>query len=97
MVSALLLTKARTWHSHNSCFVDHLHAVDEVRLLALLLGLFDELFREVNAGEAVHGAFDLSARNLLHIVEGSGEDLGALCESIENLSPFTHVLVDASS
>jgi len=61
----------------------------------LLLGLFNELLREVNAGEAVHGTFDLSARNLLHIVEGSGEDLGTFCESIENLSSFTLVLFDA--
>ena len=70
VVGAFLLSKARPRHSHDTRLVHHLHAVDEVGLLALLLCTVNELLREVHAREAIHGALDLRARHLVHIVEG---------------------------
>ncbi len=43
VVSALLLAESRTWNRHYTSLVNHLHAVDKVRLLALLFGIVQEL------------------------------------------------------
>ena len=74
VVSALLLSETRAWHRHNSSFVNHLKAVNEVRCLALLFSLVDKLLTEVDLWEAVHGAFDLRTSYLLHVVEGPSEE-----------------------
>ena len=42
MVSARSLSKATAWYCHDSCLIDHLHAVDEVRLFSLCKGAVDE-------------------------------------------------------
>lgn len=95
VVRALLLPEARAWHGHDASLVNHLHAVDEVWLLALPLGLVDKLLTEVDLREGVHGALDLCATHLLHVVERVGEELGALFQSIEHVVVLAHVLVDA--
>ena len=73
MVRSSLLSKSRAWHGHDSSLVYHLEAVDEVGLLALLFGLLDEFLGEVDLWEAIHGAFDLRASDLLHVIK-------AVCE-----------------
>ena len=72
VVCAFLLAEAATWHRHNTCLIYHLHAVNEVRLFALSLGILDKLLREMYLREPVHCSLNLSARYLLHIVEGVG-------------------------
>ena len=52
-------------------------------MFALREGLVDELLREVHSGEAVHRTFNLSARDLFHVVEGVGEELCPFFESVE--------------
>ena len=69
VVSPLLLSETRPWHCHYTCLVHHLHAVDEVRLFALLVTVVDKLLRKMDLREAVHSSFDLCARDLLHIIE----------------------------
>ncbi len=43
VVSALLLAETRTWNRHYTSLVNHLHAVDKVRLLTLLFRIVQEL------------------------------------------------------
>ena len=74
VICALLLSEAWSGHSHNTGLVNHLHAVDEVGLLALLLCTIDKLLREVHAREAIHSALNLRARHLVHIVEGFSKE-----------------------
>lgn len=69
MVGPRGLTEARAWYCHDAGFVDHLHAVDEVRFFTLLLCIVDKALREVDSREAIHGALNLGACDLLHIVE----------------------------
>ena len=95
VICALLLAKAGPWHCHNARLVNHLKAVNEVGRLSLLFRLVDELLTKVYLREAVHGAFNLRARHLLHIVEGAGEKLGALLEPVEDRIVLSRVLVDA--
>ena len=84
MISPFLLAESRSWHSHNACLVDHLEAVDEVRCLSLLLGFIDKLVREVNLREAIHGAFNFSAGDLLHVVKSASEKFSAFLKTIED-------------
>jgi len=72
VIGVFLLSEPRPWHSHNARLVHHLHAVDEVRGLSLRFGIVNELLREMNLGEAIHGSFNLCARDLLHVVESIG-------------------------
>ena len=78
VIGAFLLSESWPWHRHDARLVNHLHAVDEVRGLSLLLGIVNELLWEVDLGEAIHGSFNLCARDLLHVVERIGQQLGAL-------------------
>ena len=94
MIGALLLAEAGPWHRHNARLIDHLKAVDEVRCLSLLFGLVDELLTKVYLWEAVHGALNLRARHLLHIVESAGEKLSTLLEPVEDRIVLICVLLD---
>ena len=95
VIGVLLLAESASWHCHDTCLVDHLHAVDKVRLLALRVGIVDELLGEVDAGEAIHCTFDLSARDLLHLVKGVGQKLSSFLHSIEDVLLLAVVLFDA--
>ena len=88
------LSETRTWHCHNSSLIDHLEAVDEVRRLALLFGILNELLREMDLWEAVHGALNLRTRDLLHVIEVVSEEFGSLLESIEDVAAFGGVLFE---
>ena len=69
VVGAFFLTEPAAWYCHYTRFVYHVHAVQEVRLFALLFSLIDELLREVNSRESVHRSFDFSASDILHTVK----------------------------
>ena len=60
----------------------------------MLLGVFDELVREMNLREAIHGTFDLSTGDLLHVVKSAGEEFSAFLEAIEDLTTFFLVQLD---
>ena len=78
MISALLLAEAGPWHRHNARLIDHLEAVHIVGCFSLLFRLVDELLAKVYLWEAVHGALNLRASHLLHVVESTGEQLSPL-------------------
>ena len=84
VICAFLLSEAWSGHGHDAGLVHHLHAVDEVGLLALLLCTIDELLREVDTREAIHGALDLRARHLVHIVEGVRKEGSPLLETVKD-------------
>jgi len=86
VISVLLLSEARPWHRHDPRLVHHLHAVDKVRLLALLVCLVDEALREMNFRESVHGALNLSARDIFHVIEGFSEESSTLLHAFEDLA-----------
>lgn len=86
VVSAGLLLEAASGNSHDTGLVYQVHAVEVVGLTALGMGLIDELLREVDAGEPVHRAFDLSACNVLHGAEGVAEQASLGSESFVELS-----------
>lgn len=73
VVGARLLMEATARHGHDPRLVHHVHAVQEVRLDALRVGIVDKLLREVHAGESVHSTLDLRARHVLHVVERGGQ------------------------
>lgn len=95
MVGAGLLLETAPGNSHYTSLVDHVHAVEEVRLLALSVSLINELLGEVDPGETVHGSLDLGARNVLHVVEGFSQKLGLGLESAKQLLVFSIILVYA--
>ena len=89
VVRAFSLTEARTWNSHDACLVHHLHAVDEVWLLSLVLGLLNELLREVYLRKPVHSALDFCACDLLHFVESARKKFSAFLHAAkDNVSLF---------
>lgn len=95
VVRARFLAEARAWNSHDTRLVDHFHAVDEVWLFALALGLVNKLLREVNLGEAVHGALDFSAGDLFHVIERVRQQLSSLFQSIKHSASLFLVLLNA--
>jgi len=66
MVRAFLLLEAAAGDCDDSGLVHHVHAVQEVGLLALLLRFVNELFAEVHLREAVHGALNRCAGDVFH-------------------------------
>ena len=81
VIGVILLSEAWSRHSHDAGLVHHLHAIDEVGLLALLLCTIDELLWEVDTREAIHSTLDLRARHLVHIVEGAGKESSPLLQT----------------
>ena len=69
VVRAFLLFETRTGDGHDACLVHHVHAVEEIRLLALRLRLVDELLREVYLGEPVHRSLNVGAGDIFHASE----------------------------
>jgi len=95
MIGAFLLSEAGAGHRHDSSFVHHLHAVDEVWLFAQFLTVINKFLREVNLREAVHSSFDLCARDLRHIVKGIGQELSSLFQVVKDFAPLFVVEIDA--
>ena len=93
----LLVVRSLIRAGHDASLVHHLHAIDEVGLLALLLCTIDELLREVHTREAIHGALDLRARHLVHIVEGVRKEGSPLLETVKDSVSLLLVQVDALS
>ena len=92
MVRAISLSKATARHRHNSRLVDHLHAVQKVWLFASGQRFLDELLREVNLWERVHGTLDLRTGHVVHRIECIREQLGAFCKALLVRSSFLYVL-----
>jgi len=69
VVSARRLFKTTARHSHDARLVYHVHTVEEIRFLSLLFRLIDKLLGEVNAGKAIHSAFNFGAGHISHRVE----------------------------
>ena len=95
VVCTFLLSKSWPRYCHDTGFIDHFHAINEVRLFILPFGLVNELLREMNSREGIHSSFNLGAAYLLHVIESIWEKLRAFSQTIKNLSPFALVLVDA--
>lgn len=43
VICSWFLSKTTAWHRHNTCVINHLHAIDEVRILSLFLCFVLEL------------------------------------------------------
>lgn len=97
VVGAWLLLETASRNSHDASLVNHVHAVTEIGLDALLMGLVDELLREVNTWESVHGAFDFCAGDILHVVERRCQELGFVPESTVQHFVLTLVKFDSLS
>lgn len=80
VISAGFLLEAATGHCHDSGLVDQVHAVQEVRLYTLRLGIVDEFLGKVDAWEAIHRSLDLSTGDVLHIVEGCSKETSLLAK-----------------
>ena len=96
VVSAGHLSETTARHSHDTSVFKHIHAVDKVGLLALLLALIDKLLREMNSGETVHSALNFCAGNVSHLVESLGQDLCFLFKCITDSTDLVLVEVNAS-
>ena len=94
MVGAFHLAESRARNSHDTCLLDHVHAVLKVWLGSLLFALVDILLREVDPGEAVHGSLDLGACNLIHVVESILKEFGSRFETIEHELSLLMVAID---
>lgn len=75
VVGTGLLFEATSGHGHDSGLVDHVHAVEEIGFDSFRVGFVYKLLGEVHTRETVHSSFDFSARNILHVVEGLGEQI----------------------
>ena len=91
VVGAGFLLETTAWHCHDAGLVNHVHAVQEVGLATLRMRLVDELLREVDAGESVHGTFDLCAGHVLHVTEGRAQQAGLRSQRLVELSVFSLV------
>ena len=70
VVSAGRLTKTTSRNGHDSSLVDQIHAVEEIRLFSDLMGLINELLRELYFWEPVHGTLDVGTCYVFHFIEG---------------------------
>ena len=95
VVIVLLLAESRAWNGHDSCFVDHIHAVHEIGWYILFASLFEGFFREMNLWESVHGTLDVVAGGPFHLIEGLGEETGSLFEPVQDLVFLSGVLFEA--
>ncbi len=100
-MSAIFLPKSAAWHRHDTCLVDHLHAVEEVRRDTLFVGFMDKHLWQVDGGEGVHGTLDLVAFDTGALVEHICDHCGALLQPSEDivvLAPeLLHCLITLSS
>ena len=88
------LTEATSWHSHDARLVHHFHTVDKVWGFTLLLCFLDELLREVESWETIHGTFNLSATHLIHIVECICQESSSFSEALHDLITLVVVFFD---
>ena len=95
VVGVLFLSETTSWNGHDSCLIHHLHAVYEVWLLTLRKGRIDELLREVKPWESVHGSFNLSASDLLHLVEAFSQEFCAFSHTAHYKARLLVVEADA--
>ena len=76
------LLEAGSGHHADAGGIEHLQAIQEVRLHVLLMSGLDRLCRQKNARESVQGSLDLCAHDVLHLVEGSCQLDGAAFERL---------------
>jgi len=97
VISARFLLEAATGYCHDSSLVNQVHAVQEIRLYTLRLGVVDEFLGKVDAWEAVHRSLDLSTGDVLHVVEGSSKETSLLTKcTVKGLmlsSELSHSLI----
>ena len=92
MISALLLSETRPWHSHNASFFYHFKTIEEVGSYLKLLSFLNSFLRKENLGESVHSTLNLRTFHILHLVESGSQELGTSAKAIENVILFLFVL-----
>jgi hypothetical protein len=69
MVCVLFLAEPRPRNCHDTCLLDHIHAVQKVGSNSTFLSFSYSALREVDLRESIHGSLDLGACDFLHLVE----------------------------
>ena len=68
MIFIVFLTEPASWHGHYSRLIDHVHAVHKIYGTVLFCGPTPSFLTEVDSREAIHGPFDVIARNAVHFI-----------------------------
>ena len=97
MVGVVLLAKATTRYSHNASLIDHVHAVHEVGWDMLLLSSSQSLVGKVDLREGIHGAFNIVAGSVIHVIESLRQQASSLLEPVVDASVLSLELLDASA
>ena len=86
MVLTFFLAEPGSGHGHDASLIHKVQTVEEVRLDAHVLGCLDGALGQVNPRERVHGALNLRASSVTHLVESLGEQFSTLTESVEDVT-----------